>query len=133
VSDYIIRRWNFEIHFIGLAQYICHQATQRSACIQPEGKECFTETPDSPLLRKHACTIQRPRTKSVHGRQKWRDRQEIDENISSYYLIDRGTATSFWLMESTATELGLQPAGVSDSASHLSKYRAFIYIYNNMR
>ena len=45
---------------------------------------------------------------------------EIDENNCSYYLVDRGTKTIFWLTEYTTTELGLQPA-VSDS--HLSKYR----------
>ena len=45
---------------------------------------------------------------------------EIDEDDCSYYLVDRATATIFWITEYTTSELGLQDV-VSDS--HLSKYR----------
>ena len=45
---------------------------------------------------------------------------EIDENNCSYYLVDRFTATLFWLTEYTTMELGLHSV-VSDS--HLGKYR----------
>ena len=44
---------------------------------------------------------------------------EIDENDCSYYLVDRATATIFWLTEYATTELGLRSV-VSDS--HLSTY-----------
>lgn len=47
---------------------------------------------------------------------------EIDENNCSYYLVDRTATTLFWLSEYTTTELGLRDV-VSDSGSHLSKYR----------
>ena len=44
---------------------------------------------------------------------------EIDGDDCGYYLVDRATATLFWLTEYTTTELGLKSV-VSDS--HLSKY-----------
>ena len=53
---------------------------------------------------------------------------EIDENNCSYYLVDRVTATIFWLSEYNTTELGLQSV-ITDS--HLSKYAHCMRIRDN--
>ena len=59
----------FGFIFVGLAQYICRHHSGRLASNQ-EAKNIFTVTETrgskSPLLRRHACVILRPRTKSVH-------------------------------------------------------------------
>lgn len=107
---------------------------QWSACIQPEGKEYFyrdsglpvvTEARmDDPKTANKVCAWAAEVERQVESQGLVLDSNmelflEIDDNNCSYYLVDRATATLFWLTEYTTTELGLQPA-VSDS--HLSKY-----------
>ena len=133
MSGYIIRRWNF----IGLNFYPSspvYMPPQWSACIQPEGKEYFYR--DSGLSVVTEARMYDPRTANKvcawateverlaknQGLELEKNIElflEIDGDNCSYYLVDRVTATLFWLSEYTTTELGLQPA-VSDS--HLSKY-----------
>ena len=108
---------------------------QWSAYIQPEGKEYFYRDSALPIVTE-ACMYDPKTAKKVCAWATEVEKQaknqghvldknmelflEIDDNNCSYYLVDRVTATLFWLTEYTIAELGLQPA-VSDS--HLSKYR----------
>ena len=106
-----------------------------SAFIQPEGKEYFyrdsglpvvTEARmDDPEIANKVCAWATEVERQAQNQGLVVDSNmelflEIDENNCSYYLVDRDTATLFWLTEYTTTELGLQPT-VSDS--HLSEYR----------
>ena len=106
-----------------------------SAFIQPEGKEYFyrdsglpvvTEARmDDPEIANKVCAWATEVERQAKNQGLVVDSNmelflEIDENNCSYYLVDRDTATLFWLTEYTTTELGLQPT-VSDS--HLSEYR----------
>jgi hypothetical protein len=107
---------------------------QWSACIQPEGKEYFYRDSGLPVVTEArmydpniankvcawATEVEtQARNQGLEIEKILELFLEIDENNCSYYLVDRGTATIFWLTEYSTTELGLQPA-VSDS--HLSKY-----------
>ena len=111
---------------------------QWSAYIQPEGKEYFYRNSGLPVVTEArmydpeiankvcawAAEVERQAEKQglLFSIEKNLELfLEIEENNCSYYLVDRGSATIFWLTEYSTTELGLQPA-VSDS--HLSKYPA---------
>ena len=109
---------------------------QWSACIQPEGKEYFYRDSGLPVVTdarmydpktaNKVCAWATEVERLAKGQGLVLDKNielflEIEENNCNYYLVDRVTATLFWLSEYTTTELGLQPA-VSDS--HLSKYHS---------
>jgi len=103
---------------------------QWSACIQPEGKEYFYRNSGLPVVTEArmydpktadkvcawATEVERQAESQgfVLGSKNMELFLEIDENNCSYYLVDRATATLFWLTEYTTTELGLQSV-VSDS------------------
>jgi len=106
---------------------------QWSACIHPEGKEYFYRESGLPVVTEarmydpkianKVCAWATEVERQAENQGLVFDSNvelflEIDENNCSYYLVDRGTATLFWLTEYTTTELGLQSV-VSDS--HLSK------------
>lgn len=107
---------------------------QWSACIQPEGKEYFYRASGLPVvtearmydpkIAEKVCAWATEVERQVESQGLVLDSNvelflEIDENNCSYYLVDRVTATLFWLTEYTTTELGLQSV---ISESHLSKY-----------
>jgi hypothetical protein len=111
---------------------------QWSAFIHPEGKEYFyrhsglpvvTEAPMyDPKTAEKVCAWAMEVERQAENQEFALDNNlelflEIDENNCSYYLVDRVTATIFWLTEYTTTELGLRSV-VSDS--HLSKCHTII-------
>ena len=109
---------------------------QWSAFLHPEGKEYFYRDSGLPVVTEahihnpeiveKVCVWAAEVERQTENRGFALDRNielflEIDGDDCGYYLVDRATATLFWLTDYTTTELGLESV-VSDS--HLSEYHA---------
>ena len=127
-------------HGIPDFNYFCHSMPpQWSAFLQPEGKKYFYRDSGLPIVTEawmydpktanKVCAWAAEVERQAKNRGLVLDSNielflEIDGNNCSYYLVDRGTATLFWLMEYTTTELGLHSVVLD---SHRSKYRTISY------